>query len=312
MRSGTFPVDRDGRLVPLTPDVFDPPAVTIGDGWHMREGDRSQGFYRWATSRASLLVAADAAESPALALDIEPNPYDPGSWVTLEFICDGVTIGRARIDDRRSLRVPLPDDRQVREVVLRTVDSSPGSEPLMPAFERRRDLDYRVRSARLTQLPTAVTRQSAPYDPAGWRKAHRDAAVEATAGGLMVRSAPAQHTYAARYGPLYAPRTDRYTFVMDCTCVAGNVSLHLVDEEADRFVPADEFETADAGRRQLVVSAPLTRGQSFSLYVANRHRGGDGISTFTIHSHQGIGAVDRAGAADGSRSRWPVRFVACR
>jgi hypothetical protein len=285
--SGTFPVDRDGRLVPLTPDVFDPPAVTIGDGWHMREGHRSQGFYRWATSRSSLLVAADAVESPALALDIEPNPYDPGSWVALELTCDGVTIGRARIDDRRSLRVPLPDGRQVREVVLRTVDLSPGSEQLMPAFERRRDLDYRVRSARLAQLPSAVTRRSAPYDPAGWRKAHRDAAIEATAAGLVVRSAPAQHTYAARYGPLYAPRTDRYTFVMDCTCVAGNVSLHLVDEEADRFVPADEFETADAGRRQLAVSAPLTRGQSFSLYVANRHRGGDGISVLTIHSISG-------------------------
>ncbi len=283
---GTFPVDPGGQLVPLSRDIFDPPAVSIGDGWHVREGDEPSGFSRWATANASLLVDRADAPRAALALDIEPHPFDPRSWVELEIVCDGVSVATVRVDDRRSLRVPLPDSRQTQEIVLRTAGWSTASEQTLPAFERRRDLAYRLRSVRLTRMPDAV--QPAAYDPDRWQHVHRDVSVEsAPPAGLLVRSAPAQHSYAVRYGPLFAPRTDRYTFVMDCTCAAGNISMHLVDEGADCFVPAEEFELTDAGRRQLVVSASLTRGQPFSIYVANRYRGGDGVSTFTIHSLRG-------------------------
>jgi hypothetical protein len=286
---GTFPVDSHGRLVTMNADIFDPPSVTIGDGWHVREGGESSGSYRWAMGSSTLIVnrvGVEFAAGAALALDIEPNPYDSGSWVDLEIAGDGVTLTRAHIDDRRRLWVPLPDSIGRQEIVLRTLDSSPGSEQTMPAFERRRNLAYRVRSARLTHMPVGV-RRSAPYDASRWRKVHRDVEVEKASGGLMVRSAPAQHTYCLRYGPLYVPRTDRYTFVMDCTCLDGNVSMHLVDEAADRFVPADEFEMAEGDRRLLVASANLTRGQACSVYVANRHRGGDGVSTFAVHALQG-------------------------
>jgi hypothetical protein len=286
---GTFPVDRGGRLVPLGTDVFDPPSVTIGDGWHVREGDEGLGFYRWALGSPTIVVnraGVEFAESAALALDVEPNPYDSKSWFDLEIVVNEAPITRARIDARRRLWVPLPVSGNLQEIVLRTVSSSPAPDQAMPTFERRRDLVYRVRSVRLSPMPERF-RQSAPYDARGWHKAHRDVTVDTTPDGLMVRSALAQQTHCVRYGPLYAPRTDRYTFVMSCTCLEGNVSMHLVDEGADCFVPADEFEMPDADRRLLVVSADLKRGQACSVYVSNRHRGGDGVSTVVIHSLQG-------------------------
>jgi hypothetical protein len=287
---GTFPVDSVGRLVPLSRDVFDPPSVTMGDGWHVREGDESVGFYRWAMDGATLVVnrtAATFAGSAALALDIEPNPCDLESWVDLEIVGNGAPISRVRIDDRRRLLVPLPPGGDLQEIVLRIAASSPAPDQAMPAFERRRNLFYRLRSARLAPMPTAV-RQPASYDASRWRPVHRDARIETAPRGLMVRSAPAQHTYCVRYGPLHAPRADRYTFVMDCTCVEGNVSMHLVDDAADRLVPADEFEmTAEGGRRLLVVSAELKQGQACVVCVANRHRRSVGVSTFVVHSLSG-------------------------
>ena len=72
---------------------------------------------------ATLVVnraAVTFAETAALALDIEPNPYDLESWVDLEIVGDGVPIARARIDDRRRLWVPLPAGGDLQEIVLRT------------------------------------------------------------------------------------------------------------------------------------------------------------------------------------------------
>ena len=294
---GTFPVDPDGRLVPLSRDVFDPPSVTIGEGWHVREGDESVGFYRWAMASATLVVnraRVEFAGSAALLLDIEPNPYDAGSWVDLEIVGNGVPIGRARIDDRRRLSVPLPDGLDVREILLRTVASSPAPDQSMPAFERRRNLCYRLRSARLTPR-LGVFREPALYDASRWRKVHREATIETTSDGLMVRSARSQHTYCVRYGPLYTSRSDRHTFVIECTVAEGNVSAHLVDDAVDRFVPTEEFEIANGDRRLLVVSAELKRGQACSLYIANRHRGGDGVSSFVVRSLVGSVPVAELG-----------------
>jgi hypothetical protein len=284
---GTFPTDSAGRLVPAATDIFLKPSVTIGDGWHVREGDEAGGFYRWATNVASVVVTREERDvsGAALELDLEPNPYDPASWVDLEVRASNVVLARTRIDDRRQLRVPLADTSGTQEIVLRTLGAS-DSDRALPAFERRPRLAYRVRGARLAQMPAGF-RASAPYDASRWRTVHREASIEAKPDHLHVRSAPALHTYAARYGPLYAPRSDRYTFVVECTSLEGNVSMHLVDEAADRFVAGGEFEIAERDRRLLVVSADLERGQPFAIYLANKHRGGDGISRISIHALHG-------------------------
>lgn len=287
--SGTYPVDPRGRMVPLSPDVFDPPSVTIGDGWHIREGDQSLGLYRWATENASLIVnraGTEPAAGTALALDIEPNPYDPGSWVELEIADGACSLTRARISDRRLLCVPLANAAGRREVVLRTVAAPPSSERSLPAFERRAGLFYRLRSARLTQWSIPLARLRS-YDMNRWRDANRDVLSERTSEGIAVRSAPARQSYCLRYGPLYAPRADRYTFAVDCTCSEGNVALHVVDEWSNYWIPSNQYEMADGNRRRLFASLNLKCGQVCSLYIANHYRGGDGVSRFVVHSVSG-------------------------
>ena len=283
--TGTYPVSPGGELLPLSPDVFDTPSVTIGDGWHMREGEAATGHYRWATGEASVIVTCpeQAGAEAALELEIEPNPYDPASWVEVE-VADGErVIGRARISDRRRWCVPLASTSGRRHIVLRTIAASP--ERSLPPFERRGGLSYRLLRARVTQ-PVNLRAPGAAF-PDQWRLAHRDATTERTADGLLVRSAKARGTYSVRYGPLFAPRDGRYTFALECTCLEGHLSWHVVDELTDRWLPADVHETAEGDRRRIFLTLPLESGQSFSFYIANHHRGGDAVSTFLIHSLTG-------------------------
>ena len=290
--SGTYPVDPLGHLLPLIPDVFDAPSVTIGDGWHMREGEPSLGYYRWATGQASVVVTGagqPAGAEAALDLEIEPNPYDPASWVEIEVAEGDRVLARARLSDRRLWRVPLANASGRHDIVLRTIAASP--ERSLPAFERRAGLSYRLLSARLTQHTRPVEPyKTFPMDQ--WRAAHRDATREWTADGLLVRSATAHGTYGLRYGPLVAPRDGTYTFVLECSCLEGHLSWHAVDELADGWMPVEQHETAEGDRRRIFLSLDLKRGQVFSLYIANRHRGGDGVSAFVVHSVAGSVAPD--------------------
>jgi hypothetical protein len=285
--SGTYPVDAQGHLLPLSPDVFETPSVTIGDGWHMREGELSSGYYRWATGQASVGVTCanqPAGAGSALDLEIEPNPYDPASWVEVE-VADGDRIlAHARMSDRRIWRVPLQSASGRRDLVLRTIAASP--ERALPVFERRAGLNYRLLSARVTSHAVPAE-QYKTFPPDQWRVAHRDATTDRTADGLVVRSAMAYGTYGLRYGPLFAPRDGPYTFVLECSCLEGHVAWHAVDELADRFIPANQYEFAEGDRRRMFLTLNLKRGHVFSLYVANRHRGGDGVSAFVVHSIAG-------------------------
>lgn len=289
--SGTYPVDPQGHLVPLSPDVFDAPAVTISDGWHVREGEASRGYYRWATGRASLIVvgASQHAEA-ALDLEIEPNPYDPDSWVDIEVIEGEQVLAHARISERRRWRVPLANASGRQDIVLRTVTASP--ERGIPTFERRAGLHYRLVSARLAPLASAVASYHG-FSMNLWRTAHHDATKDSTADGLVVRSAAAHGTYALRYGPLFAARDGAYTFVMEVSRVSGHLSWHAVDEVVDRWISAVEHETAVGDRRRLFLSVNLKKGQVLALYVANRRRGGDGVSSFVVHSIGGSVAPDQ-------------------
>jgi hypothetical protein len=281
--SGTYPVDRHGHLVPLSADVFSPPAVTIGDGWHMREGESALGYYRWATERASLIVDRGAEDRAGglLALDVEPNPYDPASWVEIEVADLSGVLGRARITDRRLWCVPLSSASRKNEIVLRTVAASP--ERSLPAFERRSSLNWRLRSVRLTYMPLR-SEQLHPHALNQVKAPHRDVTARRTEGGLVVDSARARGTYCLRYGPLFAPRDGVYAFVVNCSCLEGHISLHAVDELADRWIPSEQFEMVEGDHRQMFLSLTLKRAQGFSLYMANRFRGGDGVSRFVVHS----------------------------
>jgi len=288
--SGTYSTDPEGRVVPLTPDVFGVPTVSTGDGWHVREGDDASGYYRWATEAARLTVncAADDAAGAMMALDIEPNPYDPASWVDLDIMDGARLVTRTHVSERRLMFFRLDDTVATHDIFLKTVRASPGSQQTLPAFERREKLLYRLRSARLAALPVALAHLS-PFEMGRWRRAEAgpELVTEPGPDGIRVRTAPAQYSYCLSYGRLYAPADGRYSFALDCSCSEGNLSFEVLDEWRDRWIPADHYELVEGDRRRLFVTVELRRGQAFSLYVTNCRRGGDAVSVFVVHAVSG-------------------------
>jgi len=301
---GSFPVDPLGRLTAASPDVFETPGVEIHDGWHVREGEPSLGYYRWASEHATMVVNTAAASFPAgavLALELEPNPYDPASWFEIDVNAGARLLAHARIADRQILSVPLPETPGRFEVEVRTVAAAPQRAGALPAFERRSGLAYRLRSARLKPMPLPFS-DLEPYDMGRWRTAHRDARSETAPDGLAVASAAANQSYCLRYGPFRAATAGRFTFAIEYSVLDGNLSLHVVDEIADRWLPAVEHEMVVGKRRRIFVAVNLKPSQVCSLYVANRYRGGDGVSKFVMHAISGSSrwtALDPRGRPDG-------------
>src|SRR2546428_4143 len=86
-QSGSHYVDSYGRVKPLESDVVGSAAITLGEGWHMREGDSATGFRRWVTREAHVsidrTVEPELARGVALDVDVEPNPYEPDCWIDL-------------------------------------------------------------------------------------------------------------------------------------------------------------------------------------------------------------------------------------
>ena len=97
-RDGTHPVDRYGRVKPLADDIVDGVVVTLGGGWHVREGDDRFGHYRWGGDKAELTVnraAAPGLERGAiLSLEFEPNAYQPASSIDIEILDRGRLLAR--------------------------------------------------------------------------------------------------------------------------------------------------------------------------------------------------------------------------
>jgi hypothetical protein len=185
-RRGSYPVTTSGVAVCLADDIVDGRTVRLGDGWHVREGDATTRFYRWASQKAELLVCPDVISPDApmvLDIEIQSNPYDVDSWVDVVAVEDERSLARIRVTGQARLAVPLDTPfGAVRRVELRVVDAHPGASRSLPAFECRDTLEYRVLSARL--------RPPAPAEHAtkdsGWRGWRRRAADCADAAGKTI------------------------------------------------------------------------------------------------------------------------------
>ena len=187
-RSGTHPVDSRGQITLLAADVVASEGVSLGNGWHTREGESAGGFFRWATREARVsvnrTVRADLARGVALDIDVEPNPYQPDSWVDLEIVSGDERLGRRHVTQRTRMRFNLSDDTERHDLSLRVLDSSGGREWL-PLFESREELCYRVHHVSVHRVPTHE------YDLASWRRVSRDNAklrVKRTSSGVVLRA----------------------------------------------------------------------------------------------------------------------------
>ena len=99
--------------------------------------------------------------------------------------------------------------------------------------------------------------------------ADRDVEVEKASGGLMVRSAPAQHTYCLRYGPLYVPRTDRYTFVIKLIRPIYTFIYNMADCRVSCAVARSSFGRSVQGANRDPTS-PLRRSSRLIVRAADK------------------------------------------
>ena len=278
-RSGTHPVDSLGRMRPLDADIVESTGFTLGGGWHTREGVGSHGFYRWASREVRFTI--DRAVTPQLAngavldVEVEPNPYQPGSWVELEIVDGGRPIARRRASRRGRLRVELGDGVARHDIVMRVLESSEGS-AWLPLCESRDQLCYRVWHIGVGIPP------SHEYDRTLWRRAFASPIVRQTESGTTVVTDPGSYSDAAYYGPFESPADGIYQFLLEYESVDGRVLFSVKGDEDNRVLPSEVVEVVDGeGARFLSLTVELSRGVKFSLVVSNNRREG-GASTLIV------------------------------
>jgi len=280
-RSGTHPVDPFGRMKALAPDIVGSTGFRLGDGWYAREGDSTYGFYRWASQQVDVAidrtVAPNLVKGAVLDVEVEPNPYQPGSWIDLAILDGERRLAQRRVSRRTRVRVPLDDGVAGHQIVLRTIESSGGREYL-PLFECREQLCCRIWHVGVGTAP------SHPYDIASWRRESNDnpkLLVEHTSAGVEITTDPEQYSYCTRYGPFQAPADGVYEFLLEYALIEGRFALTVMDEERRSWLPSTVVEIDGDGAQFLALSVELRRGTKFSLFTSNYLPGG-GVSRFVL------------------------------
>lgn len=245
-REGTFAVDRDGNKAVLDPDVVQPPAITLGPGWHVREGDADRGVYRWAAAAEAHLIV-DRAESSlhsnvVLELEIAANPYEPDSWVDLEVFDNGNPVARKRIVQHlphvgSRFAVLLEDGETWHDIVLKLRDVSPSGRRWQSLSERREGLAYRLISARLA---------------------------------VSAYRAACRHEYTS-FGPLRAKSPGEYHFAL--SPAPGDTTLTALDAPDGLPLEASQREVYDRGVRASLLSMTLDQHRFVWLNAPGATRG---------------------------------------
>lgn len=280
-RSGTHPVDSFGRLRTLEPDVVGSAGVTLGDGWHVLEGDATDGFYRWVSQEVGFAIdrtgGPNLVRGAVLDVEVEPNPYQPDRWVELEIVDGERRLTQRRVSRRARLRVALDDGVARHQIVMRMLDSS-GGRQWLPLFECREHLCYRVRHVGVGTVP------SHQYDIALWRATPRNSPkllVEHTPSGVEITTDPGKYSYCAQYGPFESPADGSYEFLLEYVPVEGRLSFTVMDEERGCWLPSTVVEIDGDGIQLLSLSVEIPRGTKFSLFISNNLPNG-GVSRFVL------------------------------
>jgi len=309
---GSFPVDASGRVVPAADDIVAGPLIELGKGWHVCEGSAAGGFYRWATDRATVHLDTDADPSlagrrTALDIEVEPNPYDPLSWVELEVVDDrGTPLARNQIVRRQVLRVvlnpPVP-----RTITLRVTAMPRDARSRLAIFERRDAMQYRVRSISLRPYVPEVERLPFVYPSAGWRTMPGVRLADTQPpDGLAVVTDSRRWSYCLEYGPLRAPCTGTFSFSLHCETIEGRVSFGVLARDRRAWLPLRRTNMITSEGDVIEVSVELTAGDVCSLMIDNDPPGGDGASRCVVKTLRGSCDIAAMLAIPASALRWPA------
>ena len=293
-RWGSYAVDPRGQMVALLEDIVDGRTVTLGTGWHVREGTSVDGFYRWARNRADVQINRSddpfVSEAAALDIEVEPNPFDPGSPLELEIVDDsGALISRVVVAHRRTIRVPVPGGMRRGGFELRWI-GSPDARPPLAIFERRGAMHYRVRSIVLKTGDQLRVSEAHSYSMRGWQIVGDAAHEPAMAGALAVVTGARRWSYAAEYGPLLVPETGTYRFMLRCDVLEGDVTLGVLGADRREWLSSSVEHVKSADGDILTITARLEAGRSCLLVMSNDYPHGDGITRFVIKELSGTAA----------------------
>lgn len=233
-QDGTYPVAPNGCPIRVAEDVADGQTVTLGAGWHVREGDAQSGWYRWATPNAQLRIDRSATQwqtDTVLELELEPNPYQHASWCDITITESETLLACRRVSSERSavtrFCVALADGVPSHDITLQVGASSDGR-AFLPLYEGRRGLEYRLRAARLRRLPLAAARA---------------------------------HSFSSR-GPLQAHADGPYQFAV---VGVGGTGLCVLDDEDGVERPSETTEVLEGEGRVAITEVMLRAGDVFWL-----------------------------------------------
>jgi hypothetical protein len=108
--------------------------------------------------------------------------------------------------------------------------------------------------------------------------------VERTEDGLSVDTDPARWSYALEAGPMRAGVRGTYSFTLNYDLADGSIALGVLDRDKTRWLRTPFADAAASGRRTLMTSVDLAKGQLFWLIVANAHPHGDHPSSFVART----------------------------
>jgi hypothetical protein len=288
-RSGSRPVDPQGRQSDQSEDVVDGRGVRLGAGWHVRETAGPGRPFRWASDAATLVVdpaAADLDGDLVLDVDLESNPYDAASWVDIAVRDGETTVETRRISGRMRLRVPVPQAGS-RELHLCVVQPHPEHRKQLPVFERRDVMFYRLYSATLAQAVSGVARFEYPVERWANANPRSGLTMTSTPEGLAVSSDRRRWSYCVRYGPLRVQRRGTQQFELACTILEGRIAVGILSR-GDRFwIPSDVTEWDDPPYRRFAIAVDVPANEDFTIVVSNDHPDGDGVTRFLVHQLRG-------------------------
>jgi hypothetical protein len=282
-RHGSYPVDGRGHEVCGPGDIVDGREVRLGGGWHVKEGGGEWPAYRWVTGRAGLIVERAGESGLELLVDVESNPFDPDSTVEIEALQSGVIVARARIKGRATLPIPLQPQPTAGacNVELRVVNASDPTR--LPSFERREQLYYRIRSARLSDSKAnRPTMFEYPVDR--WTNAYERSGVAITSRGrdLSIVTDPRKLSYAVQYGPLSAAAPGVRQLHLTCSVLEGDLAVGVLSGDRLRWLPATVRKQSIDGETRFELSVDLPSTQTW-LVVSNDHPRAAHASRFVIH-----------------------------
>ena len=315
-RAGTYPVHPDGRLRAEPNDIVDGHDVTLQDGWHVLEKN-VYGPFRWAAPCATIVLDPYGVTSAAsvLEIDLEPNPFSRGERFDLE-VADGagVVLGRLHVASPMVHRLPLSS--VPRTISLRYIALAPDAAPLLPLLESRRTLAYLVRSIALrhvvdvpSQTPSSVEifpefrRKSGDlelltggrdYPLDRWRTAEARTVVQVREDGTEVAIAGPPGGYVAKYGPLSAPSSGEYRFVLDCSGDFRTLALGALSGSCQAWLPTSSVDAVAGDRRTVVLTFTVEAGQAFWLMITAPPSGDDRVFRFGIRRLTGTGPDGQA------------------